>query len=283
MGTTINGVGYSFGSHLPKDGDKSFQFILVRLLIGPVKIFSVATKVVQSKNLSTVPDSIQVEKRGSAAFKIFASNYRLDLTPAQFIRKTISKNRSFYQDVLSEFSSHLIQSERKSHVAAFVFLYRLLERLSYSVPLLYTKSSHDFLGTFKSLQAMLAADASGELGFFKKFLNQGDFIDKTILDTTYTIDFSLCNDRGKHSKTIDTLFSDFDSKDPSIYKFTIKFRDVQSLLVTLRNRFLHKRTGDGQQNISIKDLGDPDDFFSVVNEVFRSFLAVVILHTIAIP
>lgn len=281
MAVIIDGISYTFDAPLPTNGGNSIQFILARLLIGPATLSHGSSRVVQRTNFSTIPSSRQINTRGSRAFLQFISDYRIGYTAAQFIRNTLPNNRVFFQDVLAEFSHYMIQSERKSHISAFVFLYRLLERMSYSVPLLYSKKSHDFVGTFNDLKAMFTSEASGEQGLFKKFLHSGKFIDPTILDTTYNIDFSAHADRDKHFRVITKVFSDFQATTPATYQLQIRFRDVPALLTTVRNRFFHLRTGDGQSNISIKELGDPDSFFSELNPVLCSFLAVVALHSIA--
>ena len=92
---------------------------------------------------------------------------------------TRADNRDFYREILSEFLNFQIQAERGNDTSAFVFLYRILERISYSVPLLYTSTQSDFRGTFKDLKSILDADADGdgELGLFKKFLGKGQFSD----------------------------------------------------------------------------------------------------------
>ncbi|QWF70379.1 hypothetical protein KEF85_13695 [Methylomonas paludis] len=281
MRIDLNNVGYIFNGSLPINSDKSFQFVLVRLLIGPVNIVYNQNRFRQNINYSKIPSILQQNLRGSTAFKQFSTNYGIGLTSTQFVRKTISENRNFYQDVLSEFSHYFIQTERKAHLSAFVFLYRLLERISYSMPLLYSKKSHDFMGTFNQLKSLFTNDNPGENGFFLNFLKSGQFIDHNVLDATYNINFSAYSDGVKYFDQIARVFNDFDSSDRSSLSFEIKFKDVPSLLIIIRNRFFHLQTGANLRNISTKDLGSPDELFSELNKVICSCLAAIVLQIIA--
>lgn len=280
MRVKIDEMSYTFDAPLPTYGEKSFQYMLARLLVGPVTVSHESVRVFQKTNYAKIPSNQQTNLRGARAFLQFLSDYNYDANATQFIKKTLPINREFFRDLLAEFSYYLIQSERKSNISGFVFLYRLLERMSYSAPLLYSKRSHDFVGTFNELKAMFTSEAAGELGLFRKFINSGNFIDKTILDTTYNIDFSTHTDRDKHFRIITKIFNGFQTATPNTYQLQIKFRDIPSLLINIRNRFFHLRTGDGKSNIAIKDLGDPDNFFSELNPVICSFLAVVALHLV---
>jgi hypothetical protein len=283
MAFHIDGVDYIPKGRWPKDGERSNQLILIRLLIGLIHIENGKEKVNQDINFSVVPPCPQTNKPGEG-FKEFSGKYSLGVSLPKLISSTVSVNRLFFQDLLGEFSNYFFQTKRSAHTAAFVFLYRALERISYSVPLLYNSKSNDFFGTFNDMKALFSKDkdGTGELGLFKKFLNQGKFIDPVILDTAYKIQFN--SHAGYDSKYFDVLtrlYTGFSSLDPTTSTIEIKFRDIPDLLVPLRNRFFHFRTGDAQKNIAIRDIHDSDEFFSAVNYVFCSFLAVVSLHAIA--
>lgn len=282
MAFHIDGVTYIPKGRWPNDGERSNQLILIRLLIGLIHIEKGGEKVNQSTDFSIVPPRPQVNTPGRG-FQEFSGRYSLGVSQSKLISSTVSANRLFFQDLLGEFSNYFFQTKRNAHTAAFVFLYRALERISYSVPLLYNSISNDFFGTFNDMKALFSnKDGAGELGLFKKFLNQGRFIDPVILDTAYTIPFS--SQAGYASKYFDVatlLYSGFSSQDSTTSTVEIRFRDIPELFVPLRNRFFHFRTGDWQTNIAIRDIHDSDEFFSAVNCVFCSFLAVVSLHAVA--
>jgi hypothetical protein len=176
-----------------------------------------------------------------------------------------------------------LQTERKCDTAAFVFLYRILERIYYTVPLLYVSTQSDYFGTFKDLKDILREDAVGELGLYRKFLEQGKFIDPVKLDITYKIDFSTAGSNAAgHYRVTDSKFKNFHLLDKANSQLEIKFRHVADLLSSLRNRFFHSRTGDGQGNIKIHEVHDTDEYFSYLNPIFCSYLATISLQTIAL-
>lgn len=284
MNINLDGVKYYPKGRWPKNGERSNQLLLIRLLRGTMDLETNSTKVIQDTDYSIVPPCrhINSANRTKGAFKYFATNYAVGGNLALFIKKTTPMNRPFFEDLLGEFSHHFIQTKKEAHLAAFVFLYRILERISYSIPLLYSTLSNDFIDTFNDMKSLFSPESGGELGLFKKFLNQGKFIDSIILDTTYKIRFtSKTGNQDKYFSLINYYFKSFSSTDSNISEVEIKFRDVPDLLIALRNRFFHFKTGNSQKNIAIKELQDPDEFFFFLNKVFCSFLAIVSLHAIA--
>ena len=278
MPTTVSGIYYTFDTTLQAGADLSHQYLLTKMLIGSSSIQYRGSRVRQNVNYSVLPQSIQT-KRGREAFTDFLNNFSVGFNEREFIKKTIVLNRKFYQDVLIEFSHYFIQTHRKCHTVAFIHLYRLLERMAFSAPLLYCKASTDYYGTFDDLKTLFnGIDKAGELGFLKKFLNQGKLIDAVLLDSTYRLDFSAHVDKIQHWKSLSEHFNDFVTKDKATHQFEVKFREMIGLTTTIRNRFFHLRTGDGQKNISIQSLGDPNDFFSEVNKAVSSFIAMIALH-----
>lgn len=278
MPTTVSGIDYTFDTRLQAGADRSYQYLLTKTLIGSSSIHYRGSRVRQNINYSVLPQTIQT-KRGREAFTDFLTNFSVGFNEKEFIKKTTSLNRNFYLDVLIEFSHYFIQTHRNCHTVAFAHLYRLLERMAFSAPLLYCRASTDYYGTFDELKTLFTGiDKAGELGFLKKFLNQGKLIDTELLDFTYRLDFSAHVDKIQHRDSLSRHFNDFVTKDPANHQFEIKFREMSSLTTTIRNRFFHLRTGDGRNNISIQSLGDPNDFFSEVNKAVSSFIAMIALH-----
>lgn len=278
---SIDGIDYEFSSRLPKNAEKSAQFVLARLLLGSVKISRAGRTLRQTDDFSTWPNAPQV-KTGTRAFSTYLTSHGLGRSQSSFIRATTSDNRRLFQDVLAEFSNYFVETNRGSHTAGFVYLYRALERLSFSVPLLYCSTSSDFVGTFDDLKDLFKESGTGELGLLNKFIRQGKLIDSVVLDTTSTIDFSISPLNGiRFYNVVTSRYGKFHSTDPTRLQVEIKYRSVLDLFILLRNRYFHFRTGDGKANISNRDLHDSDEFFAVMNQVFCNFLGVLTLHTIA--
>jgi len=278
----IDGFTYNFGLSRPRNSDRSYQYVLSRLLIGSLSFRFSDRNVLQKIDHSKMPSAPQLLPPGKA-FSKFMSDYMLAGDSAKFIGVTSADNRAFFQDVLSEFSNYFYHSSRGGNTSAFVFIYRILERCSYSVPLLYTALARDFVGTFNSLKDQLSEEKMGELGLFKKFINEGKFIDAAILDSEFTIKFSSSYDLEENY--ISVINKNFGSKcqmiDIAGRQFTVKFRDVIELLIVVRNRFFHFGTGAGKNNIRSVSVINSDEFFSALNKVFASFMAVVVLKIIS--
>jgi hypothetical protein len=281
MSPTIDGITYANLGNIQANADKSYQYLLARLLLGNMTISQNRSTLRQSSNFHLLPPQLQAA-RPSPAFNAYLASSGLGCTGARFIQKTIADNRTFYKDVLSEFSNYFLQTHRDSHTAAFVFLYRVLERLSFSIPLLYSSTQSDYFGTFNQLKEFFSNDLQGELGLFKVFLNQGKFIDSLVLDFVYDLNFASSNGHApKYFELARSMKAQYVSADATINKIEIKFREVPEMLKSIRNRFFHFRTGDGQKNIRLEDVWDTDEFFKNVNPIFASFLAFVVLTSIA--
>ena len=277
----IDGIEFLSLGNIPKNADKSYQYLVLRLLSGTsgVRINSRTHR--QTIDLTRISCNPQ-NSSGKSAIKSFLTDFILPSSIERFINKTISNNRVHYKDILGEFSHYFIQTQKGSHTAAFVFLYRILERILFSTPLLYTSTQTDYKSTFKDLKDLFGTDTKGEFGLYKTFLNQGKFIDPVTLEIPYTIQFrSAYGISEKYARLVATQSVSFVSTDISSAKIEIKFRDVSELLKCIRNRFFHTRTGDGQPNISIEKIIDPDEFFSFLNPIFCSYLSIVVVHSIA--
>lgn len=275
-GTTLEGLG-----KIPEKAEQSYQYLLIRLLLGTVVVSRGNVRIKQSMDLSSLPTIFQ-SKRPAIAVKDFLREYEIGGSVKRLIKSTTGSNRDFYKEILSEFLNFQIQTKRGNNTSAFVFLYRILERISYSVPLLYASTQNDFRGTFKDLKSMLSGEVGGELSLFKKFLNAGKFIDPIKLQIVQKISFSVPGGCGKNYYDLTChRYKKFVSMDENFHTVEICFSDIPELLIIIRNRFFHSRTGDGQGNITTIDMPDSDEYFGKINPIIESFLAIVTLQTIA--
>lgn len=281
MSFTYDGLTYFSMGNLPKQADRSFQFLLVRLITGTASVSNGQQKAKQTTDFSTLPSSLQVNPP-SKALPDFLLAYNVGGDQKRFIQVTSADNRKFYQDLLAEFASYFIHTQRGSHTAAFVFLYRILEKVSFSVPLLYCSTQRDYVGTFNELKALFDSKVKGELGLFKKFLNQGRFIDPVKLDVEYTINFASAHGhKNAYFKLAEKHCDAYSDIDEGANQLKLQFRKVPELLITLRNRFFHSLVGEDKHNIRLEEILHPDEFFSNLNPIFCSFLSIVALQTIA--
>ncbi len=282
MTTTIfDGITYSYADNSPAHIEKSPQYILVRLLYGAISLSNGTTTLRQKTKFSSIPWTQQAA-RPSECIPNFLSDFNAGTEVDSFYRSISTENRAFYQHILSEFGNYFIQTKRNCHTAAFVFLYRALEQFSYSVPLLYCSTQRDYIGTFNQLKSLFGTDIKGELGLFRKFLDQGVFLDQMELDTTFQIDFvSAHGFQNKYYKATTDRFDKFTQKDSTLSQVQIKLRHVPELLIAIRNRFFHHATGEGQNNLSLSSVPNSDEYFGCLNTCFCNVLALIALQSIA--
>ena len=281
MQTTKDGLTYLAGGRCPVDCEKSYQYLLVRLLIGAMGVSKNSIQIRQLYDYSTLPHGIQA-KTNSDAFADFLATSNIGGSAPKFVKATLADNRDFFRELLAEFGNYFVQSKRGSHATAFVHLYRAFERILYSAPLLYSSTQVDFIGTFNELKLLFKEDLMGELGLFKKFLRLGRFIDRLKLDATSTITFSSVNGyQSDYFKLTDRLYKEFHSTDSLSHQVSLTFKNTPDFLTILRNRLFHARTGDGKSNVKMQEVVDIDEYLYCLNPTFCNFLAIVTLQIIS--
>lgn len=282
MPVSMDGISYRLGARLPARADRSAQYMLVRLLVGGGHISKVGRRHShhQRRDLYSWPSVEQTSTSATATSDFLKEQVGRGVS--SFISATVVDNRKLFGDVLSEISNYFCATAAGAHPSAFVFLYRTLERLSFSVPLLYCATATDFHGTFNELKRLFNDGADGDLSLLRKFVNDGRFLDRTVVDTVVRIDFSCSPHADKFYEIITSRFSDTEASDPTRKQIDVRFGKMQGLLETVRNRFFHFRTGDARKNISSKDLVDVDEFFQLLNPHIENFLSKLLLQAIIV-
>lgn len=203
---------------------------------------------------------------------------------ASFIDNTKYVNRNFYSVILSEVSQFILHTNRKSHTSAFIYIYRILEKISYSFPLIYTSKTQDFQQSFNKLKELMVGDGEKkELGFFKAFINML-YKDDSISDTSVDIDFSTYDIDVKRQifreiKRVtpsDAIHGD--TCEPDI--LAINYCEMGSFIISVRNRFFHNLNG-GAKNIESNKIVDSDELFSFINPMAMYWLAMVLLGVVS--
>src|SRR5690606_30127887 len=104
-----------------------------------------------------------------------------------YLNKTKRENIQYYTLLLEEFCSYFISKQRNSFTKGFLHLYRIIEFISYSFPLIYSSYSRDYYGTFNQLKNYFSE--KNELSFFDSFIKK--VLDETLLDSELEFDFSM--------------------------------------------------------------------------------------------
>lgn len=211
------------------------------------------------------------------------------LTPANistFYSVPVNKarNRKFFEILLVELSQFCMHYYNNNHTAAFVYIYRILEKISYPFPLLYASQTDDYKGSYALLKDYFdenKGSKKGELGFFKAFVTK-IFDGEPISLTSVDFDFStiadydirkrlflklkqLCPNSMLHQST-----SDYDL-------FAVKFTEMSSFLITVRNRFFHQ-FNRGDANFEEEEVHDCEEFFAIINKNSIGWLGMVYLE-----
>ncbi|MFQ6243004.1 hypothetical protein ACLMPP_00740 [Yersinia enterocolitica] len=185
-----------------------------------------------------------------------------------YIQAIKNTNITFYKNILTEVSQFIVHTKRKSHTSAFIYIYRMLERLSYAFPLIYSQKSSDYMQSFSQLKNMMSGDRDkSELGFFKVFLKkilEDSDLKETSVDILIGTDNLVMQDimyKSMKSVCSDDMIHE-DTQEPR--KLSIKFENMGDFVISIRNRFFHYRNESG--NLDSDRLVDSDEFFNCLNK-----------------
>lgn len=202
-----------------------------------------------------------------------------DLKDFFFDRRFALKNKQFFNRLENEFCNFLTYQAKGNHTTAFIFLYRILEVISFSFPLIYASKTYDFKHTYGKLKEIFSSNSNkskGELGFFKtaiKVMFEGSNLLETSIDMELNDEFEknekiykalrgICDDQIFHTDTIENS------------KISICFGEVSSFIITLRNRFFHL-FNRGDKNLESIEIIDPDYLFSKLNKPLFTWVCVI--------
>lgn len=186
------------------------------------------------------------------------------------------RNKFIYEHVLHELTLALILMDN-SPTESFVHIYRTLEFMSYTFPLIYTSKDKNYMGSFNSLKEYFnGGEGEGELKFFDKFIKTLFHDDEEIYGFMFEI--LLITDR------LEEMKMDFQNSIPEIGKkgihnyyleantLKIEFSKMQSILIEIRNKYFHMLAGKGTNNFYGMDY-DINDLFRSINPYFMNWIA----------
>lgn len=259
--------------------------LIIRLLSGAIKVEHISSsKTFHQKENYFTADLLGYSQHWDKRFpQLIAENYNSE-NLSDYVENTKLQNKAFYKNILSELSYYFYYQNKGIHSCAFVFLYRALEHASYAFPLIYASKTDDFSNTFNFLKDLMSGDKSaGELGFFKRFIRTA-YSDDPIYESS--VDFPMLLDTESEQKKAFNLLKDLckgemiaDSTD-SPRLLSIKYTEVGSFIITIRNRFFHYMNG-GAKNIETSSLSDVDTFFSLINKKCLYWFSTVLLAVIS--
>jgi hypothetical protein len=256
----------------------SSEAVLLRLLSGNIKIQIENGKFLRIKNdytklayTKTTNDSQPFNRILSGIFT--SSDAEMNCNK-YFMQNR--KNVGIYDQMLVEISKYFI-NEIKSPTVAFVHLYRCLEFMSYSFPLIYASKSKDFMGSFTNLKNYLNGNSDGELKFFKNFANVLFSNEQSTQEYLFEMEInspdlvSIVNDLKASIPPTDYVI------DNGVIQ--IKFKHMNSFFISLRNRYFHNFVGQSSNNIKAMDYCI-DDLFISMNSHFLNWISYIFITII---
>lgn len=191
------------------------------------------------------------------------------------------QNKEFQSILLSELTMFFFKCER-SPTTAFIHLYRILELLSFNIPLVYTSRETSYIGAFNKLKKFFGASGE-EFTFFKNFLKtlfkdedevlKQDFVFIISSENLESVKIDL-NAIYPLQKKEDMWF--FEIKENNVAECRISFFNLIDLMVNIRNRYFHLNDGKGNPNIKNKNY-DMDQVFYSLNFSILNYLAIILL------
>lgn len=245
----------------------SYEALLIRLLLGTISFTNEIDDVqfIQNKNYSLL--GIQHNPRITTKIlrDCFETKRKLQ-TLCNFLDETRYINRQFFENFLMEITCYFHRTQEESHTLAFLHIYRSLEFISYSFPLIYASITRDYQGSFNSLKNYFH-DAKNDLAFFDTFL-QKLFEGQGTLDQQFTLQFNCFEPRlnQNHFRAIRQILTDTRYLNPvEDISITVEYKNLLFLVKNLRNRYFHFSVGD-KRNIRTTEIYETDLFFKTINE-----------------
>ncbi|RFZ82997.1 hypothetical protein DYU05_12650 [Mucilaginibacter terrenus] len=254
----------------------SNEALLIRILTGTLR----CTNLITSDSFDQYDNYFILGRDTNAVVK--STTIRTCLEPeisftkvCEFLKSSTTLNNSFFENLLIEVTSCFYRRQKGHNTMAFLHLYRSLEYISYSFPLIYASHSRDYYGTFDRIKNYFDA-SKNELLFFDAFVKKL-FNGLGYLDTPVTFNFnSLVPQINKNHYNIFKLFIPnekilSDSKNLSV---TTSYDQILDLCVNLRNRYFHFAMG-GKRNIKGTDILESDILFGIINDELLNWIALI--------
>lgn len=257
--------------------------ILIRLLTGTIKIEeNVSGKLFRPRINYSKIKYLQNTRISKVAITSFLNEGYDSSHLNTYLQRTIPYHHLYYKELLNEFTCYFYNKNNKNYSLAFINLYRILEFISYSLPMIYAANSKNYLGTYDKLKNYFKGSDS-ELKFFDLFIK--DIISNSVLSSRLKFDITAFNEdiRNNYFQILKKICDEdghinLKNEDkPSFIE--IDYASLMHLVINLRNRYFHFLSGK-QKNISSTQLIDPDSFFSFLNDDIVNWLSVIIFEII---
>jgi hypothetical protein len=254
--------------------------LLLRLLIGNLKV----TKNNQFDFITTnCYFKLPFDNPSYDTIRLFEELFEDETTTINFIEHGEAINRSLnnnrknheiYQKALHEICCYFIYNNSNS-IAAFVHLYRCLEYISYTFPMIYASKSKNYRGSYNELKSFFMGDSQNELKFLRRFLSTLFKDEVSTLDYEFEILLGLSNHVSDFKVDFDKVYNGIEYNIDG-NTLSIAFKNVMSFFIITRNRFFHFSSGQDYENFESNNY-DIEEYFKSVNPYLLNWLSIIIL------
>lgn len=250
---------------------------LYRILLGSIKVNDAYGDIAYDFDYNYFTDNENQTITVDLLTSIFPEE--IDLSYLNNFFQMHHNNKKFYTNIKHELVNSIIAITNNNHLESFLFSYRILEGISYSLPLIYMSKAKEFEKTYKALQNFISAkDDDGELTYFKKFLKV-TFNKEDILKQTIRLNFSELEYeelKPVFYKECIKLLKDKEISDSAEDEFIeIKYADYFSFMIRIRCRYFHYLQGTWQENIDTSTILFPNLFFKIVSKNSIKWIAML--------
>lgn len=274
-------VSKNYRSALPTEfkisSSVTYDILVMRILTCNIHIKSKKhNKIIQLDNNFISFPLHQVKRKSTKQLKAFLVPFTLN-DYVKFSKKYYGRNINFYHNILQELTFYFFYTNEKHYQAAFVNLYRVLEYISYSFPLIHSSHFGNYIGSFEAFRAYFTDVKTSEINFFEKFI---DNLFRGTGYLSYTTDFDFSHpDITIANNCYDAFYqltkpTNWITANRGTHALSIENKHLIRLFKDTRNRYFHFAVG-GQRNIQNTDLKDPDFFFEKINFRYLNWIAFI--------
>ncbi|HRF16805.1 MAG TPA: hypothetical protein PK977_01505 [Chitinophagaceae bacterium] len=224
----------------------TYDVLLIRLLTSTLDISNSKTnKNIKLTSNFTVFPAFTVSRKSAKQIRAFISPFNLS-DYIKYSQKYYGRNITFYHNLLQELTFYFYYSSENQFQSAFVNLYRTLEYLSYSFPLMHASHFGNYIGSFEALRAYFTDANTSELKFFESFVARL-FQGTPYLSLTTNFDFShpdilVANNCFDSFKGL-MKATDWTTANKLTHSLSIENSNLIKLFKNVRNRYFHFAVG----------------------------------------
>lgn len=186
----------------------------------------------------------------------------------KLIHVAATKNFSIHENIAREVLHCIAHYRSGSYIASFLHLYRLIEHAALYLPLVSVVSKGVHNTTFLQYKEVISGGAKSDLSVLRNF--SSTLLDQNLGRSVATYSFSGSANPAANVHLMSTLLRGKAAAVGADF-VDLKYEDTDRLIVAFRNQFFHYLFHE--ENISLKDLSDPDGFLKVCMPRFISYFS----------